>query len=66
MIPSASSLHEKQASHPAICGSFGVLAALLVFQDELHARNLLHLNRIAKPTTQCGFWGDMSDGMSCR
>jgi hypothetical protein len=41
-------------------------AVLLVFRDELQARNPHHLNRLAEPVTQCGFWGDMSAGMSCR
>jgi len=43
-----------------------VVAALVVFRDELQARNPRHLNRIAAPTTECGFWGDISAGMSCR
>jgi hypothetical protein len=43
-----------------------VAAALLVFVREPQARDPRHLNRVAEPTTQCGFWGDMSAGMSCR
>ena len=43
-----------------------VAAILLVFRDELHAHGPNHLNRLAEPTTECGFWGEMSDGMSCR
>jgi hypothetical protein len=43
-----------------------VAAALLMFRDELQARNPHRLNRLAEPVTQCGFWGDMSAGMSCR
>ena len=35
-----------------------VAAILLVFRDELHAHS--------EPVTECGFWGDMSAGMSCR
>ncbi|MGY3615123.1 hypothetical protein [Bradyrhizobium sp. USDA 10063] len=31
-------------------------ASLLVLRNELHAR----------PATQCGFWGEMEAGMSCR
>jgi hypothetical protein len=41
-------------------------AILLVFRDELHARGPRQLNRTAGPATECGFWGDMSAGMSCR
>ena len=41
-------------------------AILLVFRDELHAHGPHSLNRLAEPVTQCGFWGDMSAGMSCR
>jgi hypothetical protein len=41
-------------------------AILLVFRDELHAHGPHNLNRLAEPVTQCGFWGDMSAGMSCR
>jgi hypothetical protein len=33
-------------------------AILLVFRDEIHARNEL--------VPQCGFWGDVKAGMSCR
>jgi hypothetical protein len=40
-------------------------AILLVFKDELHARGPNHLNRQVEPT-ECGFWGPMSAGMSCR
>ena len=36
-----------------------VAAMLLVFRDELHAR-------MGDPVKQCGFWGDMEAGMSCR
>jgi hypothetical protein len=43
-----------------------VAAILLVFRDELQARGPHRLNRVAEPATQCGFWGDMSAGMSCR
>jgi hypothetical protein len=42
-----------------------VVAALLVFRGELHAHDPRHPNGEAKPVT-CGFWGDMSAGMSCR
>jgi hypothetical protein len=40
--------------------SVALLAAaiLLVFRDELHAHS--------EPVTQCGFWGSMEAGMSCR
>jgi hypothetical protein len=40
-------------------------AILLVFKDELHARDPHRLNRLVEPT-ECGFWGPMSAGMSCR
>jgi hypothetical protein len=33
-------------------------AILLVFRNELHARG--------PSETQCGFWGEMSAGMSCQ
>jgi hypothetical protein len=36
-----------------------VAAILLVFRDDLHAG-------IGEPVKQCGFWGDMEAGMSCR
>jgi hypothetical protein len=36
-----------------------VAAILLVFRDDLHAR-------IGGEVKQCGFWGDMEAGMSCR
>jgi hypothetical protein len=42
-----------------------VAAILLIFRDELHARGPHQLNRLAEPT-ECGFWGPMSAGMSCR
>jgi hypothetical protein len=41
-------------------------AVLLLFRDELQARDPHGLNGLAEPATQCGFWGDMSAGMSCR
>jgi hypothetical protein len=41
-------------------------AILLVCRDELHARGPHRLNRTAELATECGFWGDMSAGMSCR
>ncbi len=41
-------------------------AILLVFRDELHARGPHYLNRLAEPTTECGFWDSMAAGMSCR
>jgi hypothetical protein len=40
-------------------------AILLVFKDELHARDPHHPNGLTEPT-ECGFWGPMSAGMSCR
>jgi hypothetical protein len=40
-------------------------AIMLLFRDELHARDPHRLNTPAM-TTECGFWGDMSAGMSCR
>jgi hypothetical protein len=43
-----------------------VAAILLVFRGDLHARDPQHLNRLAEPTTECGFWGSMEEGMSCR
>jgi hypothetical protein len=42
-----------------------VAAILLVFRDELHARGSYSLDLSAEPT-ECGFWGPMSAGMSCR
>ena len=39
---------------------------LMAFHDELHARGPHRLNRPAEPVTECGFWGDMAAGMSCR
>jgi hypothetical protein len=36
-----------------------VAAILLVFRGDLHAR-------MGEPVKQCGFWGDMEAGMSCR
>jgi hypothetical protein len=42
-----------------------VAAILLVFRYELHARGPHQLNRLAEHT-ECGFWGPMSDGMSCQ
>ena len=41
-------------------------AILLEFRNELHARAPHHLNRPAETVTECGFWGDMSAGMSCQ
>jgi hypothetical protein len=41
-----------------------VAAILLVFRDELQAHNPRQFNRPAE--TRCGFWDDMSAGMSCR
>jgi len=35
-------------------------AALLAFNGHLHARGPHH------PVTECGFWGPMEAGMSCR
>jgi hypothetical protein len=40
-----------------LSAAFLVAAILLVFRDELHARG---------PQTECGYWGDMESGMSCR
>ena len=37
-------------------------AILFLFGNELHARGPHRL----EPATQCGFWDDMSAGMSCR
>ena len=37
-------------------------AILMAFRDELHARGHHRLNQ----PTECGFWGDMAAGMSCR
>jgi len=36
-----------------------VAAILLVFRGDLRAH-------IGEPVKQCGFWGDMEAGMSCR
>ena len=41
-------------------------AILLAFRNELHARDPHRLNQPAEAVTECGFWGDMSAGMSCR
>jgi hypothetical protein len=41
-------------------------AILIAFRDELHARGPHRLNRLAEPVTECGFWGDMAAGTSCR
>jgi hypothetical protein len=41
-------------------------AILLEFRNELHAHVPHRLNRPAETVTECGFWGDMSAGMSCR
>ena len=43
----------------ALAAALLVAAILLVFRDELHAR-------MGEPMKQCGFWGDMEAGMSCR
>ena len=53
---------------PSILLSAALLttAILLLFRDELHARDPHRLNRLAKPVTECGFWGSMEAGMSCR
>jgi hypothetical protein len=53
---------------PSILLSAVLLAAaiLLVFRNELHARGPHYLNKAAEPVTECGFWGDMDAGMSCR
>jgi hypothetical protein len=53
---------------PSILLSAVLLAAaiLLVFRDELHARDPHRLNGLAEPVTECGFWGSMEAGMSCR
>jgi hypothetical protein len=39
---------------------------LLAWRNELHAHGPQHLNQLGAPLTECGFWGDMSAGMSCR
>jgi hypothetical protein len=49
-----------------LTAAFLAAVILLVFRDELHARGPHSLNRPAEPTTECGFWGDMSAGMSCQ
>ena len=54
----------KTRSSIALSAAFLAAAILLVFRDELHARGPRHLT--AEPATECGFWGDMSAGMSCR
>ena len=41
-------------------------AILLAFRNELHARAPHRINRPTETVTECGFWGDMSAGMSCR
>jgi len=45
---------------PILLSAALLAAAILVtFHDELHARGPHRL-------TECGFWGDMAAGMSCR
>jgi hypothetical protein len=45
---------------PILLSAALLAAAILVtFRDELHARGPHRL-------TECGFWGDMAAGMSCR
>jgi hypothetical protein len=52
---------------PILLAAALLAAAILVaFRDELHARGPHRLNRLAEPVTECGFWGDMAAGMSCR
>jgi hypothetical protein len=41
-------------------------AFLILFRGNLNAHDPLHLNSPAAPATQCGYWGNMSEGMSCR
>jgi hypothetical protein len=42
-----------------LAAALAVAAILLVFRDDLHAG-------IGEPVKQCGYWGDMEAGMSCR
>jgi Flp pilus assembly protein protease CpaA len=60
------SLHMRVRLLVLLSAGLLVVAALMLFRGELQARNPRHLNRIAAPATECGFWGDMSAGMSCR
>jgi hypothetical protein len=52
----------------AILLSAALLAAAIImaFLGELHAHGPHRLNRMAEHVTECGFWGDMAAGMSCR
>jgi hypothetical protein len=59
-------LDEMKPRLPVLLSAVLMAAAiLLVFKDDLHARDPHRLNRLAEPT-ECGFWGPMSAGMSCR
>jgi Flp pilus assembly protein protease CpaA len=60
------SLHMRVRLLVLLSAGLLVVAALMLFRGELQAHNPRHLNRIAAPATECGFWGDMSAGMSCR
>jgi hypothetical protein len=55
-------------TRPYIVLSAAIFAAavLLVFRGDLHARNPHQMNKLAEPATECGFWGSMADGLSCR
>jgi hypothetical protein len=52
---------------PILLSAALLAAAILVtFRDELHARGPHRPHRLVEPVTECGFWGDMAAGMSCR
>jgi len=42
------------------------VAILLVFLDGLSARGPHRINRLPEAATRCGFWSEMSAGISCR
>jgi len=42
------------------------VAILLVFLDGLSARGPQRINRLPEAATRCGFWSEMSAGISCR
>jgi hypothetical protein len=49
-----------------LSGVLLIVAVLLVFHGELQARDPHRFGQPIEPVTQCGYWNDMSAGMSCR
>lgn len=49
-----------------LSGALLTAATIVAFHGDLSARVPRHLNKLAPPVTECGYWGDMSEGMSCR